>query len=35
MEVVVGGLYTYRYTVTTRKTVVIKVGSDESHLNVS
>ena len=28
------GVYTYRYTVTTRMTC-IKVGSDESHLNVS
>ena len=32
----VGGerLYTYRYTVTTRMTC-IKMGSDESHFNVS
>ena len=29
-----GGVYTYRYTVTTRMTC-IKVGSDESHFNVS
>ena len=29
-----GGLYTYRYTVTTRMTY-IKMGSDESHFNVS
>ena len=29
-----GGLYTYRYTVTTRMTC-IKMGSDESHFNVS
>ena len=29
-----GRLYTYRYTVTTRMTC-IKVGSDESHFNVS
>ena len=29
-----GRLYTYRYTVTTRMTS-IKLGSDESHFNVS
>ena len=29
-----GRLYTYRYTVTTRMTC-IKMGSDESHFNVS
>ena len=29
-----GRVYTYRYTVTTRMTC-IKVGSDESHFNVS
>ena len=29
-----GRLYTYRYTVTTRMTY-IKMGSDESHFNVS
>ena len=29
-----GRLYTYRYTVTTR-TTCIKMGSDESHFNVS
>ena len=29
-----GRVYTYRYTVTTRKTC-IKMGSDESHFNVS
>ena len=29
-----GGVYTYRYTVTTRMTR-IKMGSDESHFNVS
>ena len=37
MEVGGGGrgrLYTYRYTVTTRMTC-IKMGSDESHFNVS
>ena len=28
-------LYTYRYTVNTRMTPVIKMGSDESHFNVS
>ena len=28
------GVYTYRYTVTTRMTSA-KVGSDESHFNVS
>ena len=27
--------YTYRYTVTTRMTSAFKVGSDESHFNVS
>ena len=30
-----GGLYTYRYTVTTRMIPCIKMGSDESHFNVS
>ena len=30
----VGEVYTYRYTVTTRMTC-IKMGSDESHFNVS
>ena len=30
-----GRLYTYRYTVTTRMDFCIKVGSDESHFNVS
>ena len=30
-----GRLYTYRYTVTTRNDSCIKVGSDESHFNVS
>ena len=37
MEGLGGGeiiLYTYRYTVTTRMTC-IKLGSDESHFNVS
>ena len=34
MEVGEEGVYTYRYTVTTRMTC-IKVGSDESHFNVS
>ena len=34
MEVGRGRLYTYRYTVTTRMTC-IKMGSDESHFNVS
>ena len=29
-----GRVYTYRYTVTTRMTC-IKIGSDESHFNVS
>ena len=29
-----GRLYTYRYTVTTRMTC-IKMGSDQSHVNVS
>ena len=28
-------IYTYRYTVTTRTTFAIKVGSDESYFNVS
>ena len=34
----VGGrwrLYTYRYTVTTRMIPALKMGSDESHFNVS
>ena len=30
-----GDYYTYRYTVTTRMTPEIKMGSDESHFNVS
>ena len=30
-----GRLYTYRYTVTTSGMTCIKVGSDESHFNVS
>ena len=30
-----GRVYTYRYTVTTRMTPALKVGSDESHFNVS
>ena len=30
-----GELYTYRYTVTTKNDFCIKVGSDESHFNVS
>ena len=30
-----GRLYTYRYTVTTRSDSCIKMGSDESHFNVS
>ena len=30
-----GRLYTYRNTVTTRMTSALKVGSDESHFNVS
>ena len=30
-----GRLYTYRYTVTTRMTSAFKIGSDESHFNVS
>ena len=34
MEVVEEGVSTYRYTVTTRMTC-IKMGSDESHFNVS
>ena len=34
MEVGGEGYYTYRYTVNTRMTC-IKVGSDESHFNVS
>ena len=34
MEVGEEGVYTYRYTVTTRMTC-IKTGSDESHFNVS
>ena len=34
MEVGKRRLYTYRYTVTTRMTC-IKMGSDESHFNVS
>ena len=28
-------LYTYRYTVTTRMIPALKMGSDESHFNVS
>ena len=28
-------IYTYRYTVTTRMTPALKMGSDESHFNVS
>ena len=30
-----GRLYTYRYTVTTRMTPALKMGSDGSHFNVS
>ena len=30
-----GRLYTYRYTVTTRMAPALKMGSDESHFNVS
>ena len=30
-----GRLYTYRYTVTTRMIPALKMGSDESHFNVS
>ena len=30
-----GRLYTYRYTVTTQNDTCIKMGSDESHFNVS
>ena len=30
-----GGLYTYRYTGTTRMTPTFKMGSNESHFNVS
>ena len=30
-----GRLYTYRYTVTTTMTPVFKMGSDESHFNLS
>ena len=30
-----GRVYTYRYTVTTRMTCRIKMGSNESHFNVS
>ena len=29
-----GRLYTYLYTVTTRMTPAVKMGSDESHFNV-
>ena len=35
MEVGGEANYTYRYTVTTRMTPCIKMGSDESHFNVS
>ena len=30
-----GGLYTYRYTVTHQNDSCIKMGSNESHFNVS
>ena len=30
-----GRLYTYRYTVATRMTYAFRMGSDESHFNVS
>ena len=35
MRWVRGRLYTYRYTFTSRMTPAFKMGSDESHFNVS